>query len=113
MGDEAETDILNSLGNWAEKDNFGGDFAGGSDHGDWIDDRDGIEKSLDENIPDGSNIAIFDVDGTKQKGEAEREEINFKDSRDGEEPSWAWGDTVDESKDNNDDEVDKHIDDGG
>lgn len=113
MSDKTKADVLNGLGDGAKENNFCGDFAGGGDHGDGIDDWDGIEKSLDENVPDGSDIAIFDVDGAKQEGETKREKINFKNGWNGEEPSWTRSDAVDESEDNNNDEVDEHIDDSG
>lgn len=106
MGDETEADVLDSLGDGAEEDDFGGDFTSGGDHGDWVDNRDGIEESLDENIPDGSDVAIFDVDRAKQEGETEREKINFEDGWDSKEPSRTWGDAVNEGENNNDDNVD-------
>lgn len=106
MGDETKTDILNGLGDGTKEDNFSGDFAGGRDHGDWIDNRDGVEKSLNKDVPDGSDIAVFDIDRAKQEGETEGEEINFEDGWDSKEPSRTWGDAVNEGENNNDDNVD-------
>lgn len=113
MGDETEADVLDSLGDGAEEDDFGGDFTSGGDHSDWVDNRDGIEESLDENIPDGSDVAIFDVDRAKQESETERKEIDLKNGWDGEEPGWTRGNAVDEGEDDNDDEIDEHVDDCG
>ena len=113
MGDETEADVLDSLGDGAEEDDFGGDFAGGRDHGDWVDNRDGIEESLNKNVPDGSDVAIFDVDRAKQESETERKEIDLKNGWDGEEPGWTRGNAVDEGEDNNDNEIDEHVDNGG
>ena len=112
-GDDTVADVLNGLGDGVKKNNLRGDFAGGGDHGNGVDNWDGVEKSLDEDVPDGGDVAIFDIDGAEQKSETKGEKIELDDGRDGEEPGWAWGNAVDEGEDDNDDEVNQHVNDGG
>lgn len=75
MGNETETDILDGLSDRVEEKDFGGDGASGSDHGNRVNNRDSIEEGLDENIPNGGDVAVFNVDRTEKKGDAERKKI--------------------------------------
>lgn len=47
VGDEAPAGVLDDLGNGVEQEKTGGEEAGVGDHGDGVDNRDGIEESLE------------------------------------------------------------------
>ena len=99
------------MGYGVEEDDLGGELTSSGDHRDRIDNRNGIEEGLDEDLPDAGDVAVFDVDRAEEKSHTEGEDVELQDGGDDEEPSGARGDAVDKRKDNNDDEVDKHIDD--
>lgn len=113
VGDEAPAGVLDDLSDGVEKNDAGGEEAGGGDHGDWIDDGDGIEKGLEKNFPDGTDVAIFDIDRAKKQGDAEGKKIEFEEKNRNEEPTPGRGDAVDEGKNDDDDEIDADVDDGG
>ena len=112
VGNEAPAGILDDLGNGVEKDDASGEHAGRGDHGDGIDDGDGVEEGLKEDFPDGADVAIFDVDGAEQEGDAEGEKVELKEENGDEEPAPGRSDAVDEGEDDNDDEIDTDINDG-
>ncbi len=87
--------------------------AGIEDHGQRIDDRDGVEKRLGEDIPDGGDVAIFDVDGAEEEGDAESEGVELEDEERNEQPGPAGSDAVKEGEENEDAEVDGEVDEGG
>ena len=113
VSNEVEADILNGLSDRVQKDDFGGETASFGDQGDRVDDRHSIEESLDEDFPDRSNVAIFDVDGAQKEGDTEGEKIELNDSRNSKKPRKARSDTIDKGKNNDDYEVDEHINNGG
>lgn len=79
-------------------------------HADGIDDGDGVEKCLDEDIPDRSDIAIFDIDSAEQKGDTKSKSIEFNDEDRHNKPRPAGSDTVKESEDDDNAEIDGEID---
>lgn len=87
--------------------------AGIDDHGERIDDWDGIEEGLDEDIPNGGDVTEFNVQGAEEKGEAEREGVELEDEERDEKPGRTGGDAVDEGEDDDDAEVDGEVDQGG
>ena len=111
--DKAVADILDDLSDGVDEEYLGGGLTGGSDHGDRIDDRDGVEKSLCENVPDRGDIAILDVDGAEEEWNAEGETVEFKEDDRDKEPSPGWSDTVDECEDYDYDEIDEQINNSG
>lgn len=66
---------MDGLSDRVKKDDFSGDFAGADNHGDWIDDWDGIEEGLYKNVPNGGDVAILDIDGAEEKGDAKGKAI--------------------------------------
>ena len=62
MSDEAVANILDGLSDGVHEDDFGGEGASISHHGERVDDGNGIEKGLNQNVPDGGNVAVLDVD---------------------------------------------------
>ncbi len=68
---------------------------------------------MDEDVPDGSDVAVLDVDGAEQERNSEREDVEFEQKQGDEEPGPGGGDAVDESEDDDDDEIDEDVDDGG
>lgn len=75
LGDEGPADVLDDLGDRVDKDDFGGERAGGGDHGNRIDDRDGVEEGLGKDFPDGTDVAVFDVDRAEKEGDAEGKKV--------------------------------------
>ena len=67
---------------------------------------------MSKNIPDGGDVAVFDVDGAEQKSNAKGECVKLEKEDWNEKPSPGGRDAVDESKDEDNDEIDKDIDDG-
>ena len=67
---------------------------------------------MHEDIPDGGDVAIFDVDGAEQKGNTKRETIEFEEKNWDKKPGPGWSDTVDKGKNENDYKVDENVDDG-
>lgn len=104
---------MDDLGDGVEKDDAGSEEASGGDHGNRVDDGDGIEKGLEKNFPDGTDVAIFDIDRAKKQGDAESKKIEFEEKNRDEEPTPRGGDAVDESENDDDDEIDANVDDGG
>ena len=92
--------------NGVQKNDFGGSDGTRCDHGDRIDDWYSIEEGLGENVPDGGDVAIFDVDGTKEEGNAKGKAIVFEEKNWHEKPTPGGGDSIDESEDEDNDEVD-------
>lgn len=43
--------VLNGLGDGIEEKEFGDKGVVVGDHGDWVDDRDGVEEGLDDDVP--------------------------------------------------------------
>ena len=64
---------------------------------------------MGEDVPNRGDIAVFDVDGTEQEGDAEGEGVEFDDGERDEQPREAGGDTVDEGEDDDDTEVDGRL----
>ena len=68
---------------------------------------------MGEDVPDGGDVAVFDVDGAEQEGDAEGEGVELDDGKRDEQPREAGGDAVDEGEDDDDAEVDGEVDEGG
>lgn len=68
---------------------------------------------MGEDVPDRGDVAIFDVDGAEQEGDAEGEGVELNDGERDEQPREAGGDAVDEGEDDDDAEVDGEVDEGG
>ncbi len=68
---------------------------------------------MDENVPNGGDVAVFNIDGAKKESKPERKKIKFENSWDGQKPSGARGNAIDESKNDDNEKVDEHIDDRG
>ncbi len=68
---------------------------------------------MDEDIPDRGDVAVFDVDGAEEEGDAEGEGVELENEREDPEPAEAGGNAVDEGEDDNDAEVDAEVDKGG
>ncbi len=105
--------VLDNLGNRIQEEYLRNKWtvgAGVHDHRKRVDDRNSIEQRLDQNIPDRSNVAILNVDSTKQKGNTERESVKFEDRKRHEEPRPGRSNTVKQRKDNNNTEVDSEVD---
>ena len=68
---------------------------------------------MDEDVPDGGDIAEFDIDGAEEESDTEGKEVELDDGGDGKKPSPGWLDAIDESENDDDDEVNQHVDDGG
>ena len=68
--------------------------AGADDHCDRVNDRDGVKEGLDDDVPDGGDVAIFDVDGAEEKSDAERKGVELEDGERDEEPRPSGGDAV-------------------
>ena len=75
FGDEGPADVLDNLGDRVDKDDFGGERAGRSDHGDRVDDRNGVEESLGKDFPDGADVAVFNVNRAEEEGDAEGKKV--------------------------------------
>lgn len=65
ISDKAIADILDDLRNWVHQKNFGGGFGSGGNHSDGVNDGDSVKKCLNTNVPDGSDVTIFDVNGAE------------------------------------------------
>ena len=65
VGDKKVANILDDLGDRVHKKDFGGGLGSFGDHGDGINDWNCIEEGLDADVPNGSDVAISDVDGTE------------------------------------------------
>lgn len=113
VGDEAPAGVLDDLGDGIEHDDAGGEHAGTCNHGNRIDDGDGVEKGLEEDFPDGADVAIFDIDGAKKQGDAEGEKVEFKEEDWDEQPTPGRSDAINEGENYNNDEIDADIDNGG
>lgn len=113
VGDEAPAGVLDDLGDRIEHDDAGGEHAGTCNHGNRIDDGDGVEKGLEEDFPDGADVAIFDIDGAKKQGDAEGEKIKFKEEDWDEQPTPGRSDAINEGENYNNDEIDADINNGG
>ena len=83
------------------------------DEGDGVNNGDGVEEGLGEDVPDRGDVAIFDVDAAEQEGDAEGEGEELNDEERDELPREAGGDAVDEGEDDDDAEVDGEINEGG
>ena len=57
---------------------------------------------MGEDVPDRGDVAIFDVDGAEQEGDAEGEGVELNDGERDEQPREAGGDAVDEGEDDDD-----------
>ena len=62
MGDEIVANVLDGLCDRIEEDDFGGKRAGRSNHGYWIDDRNGVKEGLNADVPDRCDVTIFNID---------------------------------------------------
>ena len=113
LRNKAVAEILNNLGDRVEHDNLGGGERDIGDHSDGVDNRDAVEKSLSNNIPNRGNVAIFNINSAEEEGETERKEIELEDERKDEEPSPARGNAVKKGEENHDDEINGEVDEGG
>ena len=73
--DEIKADILDGLGDGVQKEGFSSSGTGGDDHGDRVDDGGGVEEGLDTDVPNRSDVAVFDIDSAEKKGDTERKNI--------------------------------------
>lgn len=104
---------MDDLGDGIDEDDISGDLTKSAtlqNHGDGVDNRDGVKEGLDEDVPDRGDVAVFDIDSAEEEGDAEGESIELKDERKNEKPVPAWDDAVDKGKDNNYTEVNSEID---
>ena len=92
---------------------MGGKITIRSDHLDGVNDWNCIKKSLNKYFPNRLNIAVFDVNATKKKGETERQKIEFKNKKRNQKPAEARGDAGKKAKQDNDDKVDAEVDERG
>lgn len=108
---------MDDLSDGIKADDLGSELteaaAGVQNHCKGVNDRDRIKEGLDENVPDGGDVAIFDVDGAEEKGNAKSKGVEFEDERKNPEPAKTRGDAVDEGEDDNDAEVNAEVDKGG
>ena len=86
MSNKAIANILDDLSDWVKEEGFGGEVGSGSNHGDGVNDWDGVKEGLSGNIPYGSDVAIFDIDGAKEKGNAKGKAVKFKNQNWDDEP---------------------------
>ena len=100
------------MGYRIEHNNLGGGERDVSDHSDRVDNRDTVEKSLGDDIPDRGDVAVFHVNSAEEEGKAEREEIELEDERKDEQPGPARSDTVKQGKENHHDEINSEVDEG-
>lgn len=113
MGNEPIAHILDDLGDRIDQEDFGGKKAGVGHHSDRIDNRDGVKQGLNKDFPDRADIAIFDIERPQEEGDAESEEIEFQEEERDEKPTPRRGDAIDEGKNDDNDEVNADVDDGG
>ncbi len=107
---------MDDLGDGVDKDDIGSDLTESAtlqNHGDRVDNRDGVKESLDKDIPDRSDVAVFDIDSAEEKGDAEGESIELKDEREDKKPTPARGDAIDKGKDDNYTEINSEINESG
>jgi len=65
IGNETVTNVLDDLSDGVHKENFGGGLGSFGNHGEGVNNWNGIEKGLDTDIPNGSDVAVFDVNSAK------------------------------------------------
>lgn len=107
---------MDDLGDRVDEDDIGGDLTESAtlqNHGDGVDNRDGVKEGLNKDIPDRGDVAIFNIDSAEEEGDAEGEGIEFKDEREDEKPTPARGDAVNKREDDNYAEVNSKIDKSG